>query len=246
MLDPQGVALVGKGAQAHIETALRAVRDEHLARIADNAARGAQMLGDSHAQRGFAGGIAVIELARRQCAPRAVQHAPPLRQGKFVERRHARRKRAQRVGGKYHRRVHILPRHAAQMPGAARQTILDIAGRRRSIRPTGAASDDGATPIRQDKPFAGQLFVGVQHGIARHAQFCGQHARGGQPRAGSELAAADRRAQAFMQQALARPAPLAVRLLESVQQQSKIHVSPCCGSIFFLCSGSFLRARCRL
>ncbi|MNT19181.1 hypothetical protein D3C72_1544300 [compost metagenome] len=49
MLDPQGIALVGKGAQADIEAALRAVRDEHLARIADDAARGAQMLGDGHA-----------------------------------------------------------------------------------------------------------------------------------------------------------------------------------------------------
>jgi hypothetical protein len=31
VLDPQGIALIGKGAQAHIEAALRAVRDEHLA-----------------------------------------------------------------------------------------------------------------------------------------------------------------------------------------------------------------------
>jgi hypothetical protein len=179
------------------------------------------MVGNGQAQLRLAGRIAVIELARRQRTPRPVQHAPPApgetrpapaRQGRTPPSRRPETPAPHS----------ILSRHATQMPGAARQAILAAARRQ---------CHGQCRRCRRRRCRAGPARQNLRWPAARRrtAPYCAPAP--GPPPARAWRPAACRApagrcgspAQAFMQQALARPAMFAVRVFKSVQQQRVIH-----------------------
>lgn len=199
MFDPDGIARVGERARAQIEAVLRAVGDEHLLRIAADAARHAQIFGDRLPQPQIAAERRVTELRRTDSPPCALDRAPPRRERKLVERGHARQER---------QRLALVVGVDVRQPGdAPRERGPRVRGRGgRARRGQPYTRDHRALPPRDDEALGGEPLVGVEHRVARDPQRLGERARRHQIRAGFERAVQDRRAQARVEPVLLRRA----------------------------------------
>ena len=206
-LDPDFVARRQQQLRQQVQRLLRTRGDDDLLRRADHAARGAQVGAQQLAQRGIAvgGTIAKVGAAVRMAQVARFQLAPQV-EGEQVQARHAGAEGA-------HRAFVKAPRsHGVRQQRAAfRQCTQQSRRRRRLARQRQGCVDEGALPHAAAQiAFAGELVVGRQHGLARHAELPAQVARGRQARAGRQRAVQDRVLQTGVQLAKQRHVAAAI------------------------------------
>jgi hypothetical protein len=93
LLGPDEVAGLCQRARGEVDALLRAGDDDDLLRLADDAARGAEIFGDGLAQLGHALRVAVAQRVLRALAMQARGDACPVAPGKMIEAGNADRER---------------------------------------------------------------------------------------------------------------------------------------------------------
>lgn len=205
VLEPHAVAGVEQHGRHQLEGLLRAADDEHLLRVAGDAAVGAQVQRNGLAQRRVAEGLTVAHHVVARAAPVAGRQPRPQRQRKGVEGRQRGGEGA--CGGRQPRAVgqsrqHL--RHRGRKPHRAADVGTRLPGGRRHRRAHVLADEGPGADARLDQSFGSKAVVGLDHGGARHLQFTRQRAAGRQPLARGHGAGDDELAQRDVQLAADR------------------------------------------